>query len=168
MASNNAEPSASYKNLDGSRLGRHCRKRWEASAKAGRSSRIVGTAVVCITSPIEPRALLSTRASSLVLLGEFLDVRFSMRIEARLVAFRPGGSLIGAVDTPIGTATLQHGAHIHAELLDGWPSEEPVAGVGLIDTQTGLEHHGMGDHRIVIRVGIFSDVQVLLHRPAGV
>src|SRR4051794_772267 len=107
-------------------------------------------------------------ASSLVLLGEFLGMRFSVGIEARLVTHRPCRSLSGSVDAPVGTATLQYGAHIQTELLDGGPAEEPVAAVDLEDEQTGLQHHGMGDHRIVIRVGIFTDVEILLHPPPRV
>src|SRR5439155_12252407 len=75
-----------------------------------------------------------------VLFGQHLRLRFSVRIEPRLLAFRPGCSLLRAADLPIGTAALQHGAQVEAQFLHRRPAEEPVAVVDLVDTQAGLEH----------------------------
>ena len=51
-------------------------------------------------------------SSGSVLFREHLRPRFSVRKELRLLALRPGGSLLRAADVPIGTAALQHGAQI--------------------------------------------------------
>src|ERR1700687_3287699 len=68
----------------------------------------------------------------------------------------------------IATATLQHGAQVKAQLLHRRPAEEPVAVVDLVDTQAGLEHQRVRDHRIVMRVGVFRDVEILLQFARGV
>src|SRR5258708_3330942 len=67
----------------------------------------------------------------------------------RLVAIRPGGSLLGAVDVPIGTAALQHGAQVEPQFFHRRPAEKPVTVVDLVDTQARLEHQRVRDHRIV-------------------
>src|SRR5262249_19190026 len=56
-------------------------------------------------------------------------------LRARLLALRPGCLLLRATDIPIGTAALQHGAQVKAQLLHRRPAEEPVAIVDLADTQ---------------------------------
>src|SRR4029453_14222148 len=109
------------------------------------------------------RGIVDMRASLLVLFGQGLCLCFSVRIETRLLALRPGCSLFAAADVPVGTAALQHGAQIHAQLLHRRPAEEPVAVVDLEDTQAGLEYQRVRDHRIVMRVGVFRDVEILLH-----
>jgi Response regulator receiver domain len=44
----------------------------------------------------------------------------------------------------------------------------PVAVVDLVDAQAGLEHERVRDHRIVVRVGVFRDVEIPLHPAPGV
>src|SRR3954467_12583228 len=121
---------------------------------------------VTIALPPRPSRLICSSGS--LLFGQYLSVRFSVRIEAGLVALRPGSSLLGATDVPIGTAALQHGAQVEAQLLRRRPAEEPVPLVDLVDSQPGLEHQGVRDHRIVVRVGVLRDVEILLQLAAGV
>src|SRR5437868_11909987 len=64
--------------------------------------------------------------SGSVLFGQRLRLSFSVRIETRLLALRPGCSLLRAADVPIGTAALQYGAQVEAQLLHRRPAEEPV------------------------------------------
>src|SRR5437899_9007117 len=68
-----------------------------------------------------------------VLFGERLRLRFSVRKETRLLALCPGLSLLRAADVPIGTAALQRGAQVEAQLLHRRPAEEPIAIVDLVD-----------------------------------
>src|SRR5437899_11495265 len=79
-----------------------------------------------------------------VLFGERLRLRFSVRKETRLLALRPGCSLLRAADVPIGTAALQHGAQVKAQLLHRRPAEEPVPIVDLVDTPARLRR-GAGE-----------------------
>src|SRR6202040_1425633 len=88
--------------------------------------------------------------------------------ETRLLALRPSSSPLRTADIPIGSATLQHGAQVEAQLLHRRPAEEPVTVVNLVDAQARLEHQRVRDHRIVMRVGIFRDVEIFLHFAPGV
>ena len=49
-----------------------------------------------------------------------------------------------------------------------WAAQEPVADVDVVDDQPWLEHDRVGDHRVVVGVGVLGDVEVLLHLAAGV
>ena len=52
-----------------------------------------------------------------VLFGQYLRLCIAVRIETCPLALRPGGSLLRATDVPIGTAALQHGAQVEAQLF---------------------------------------------------
>src|SRR5712664_2777961 len=99
----------------------------------------------------------------LLLLGKDLGVALAVRIEARLVALLPGSLQLRLTGVPVGPAALQDGAQVVAQLFDGGPAEEPVAHVDLVDAQARLEHERVRDHRVVVRVGVLGDVEVLLH-----
>src|SRR3954463_7506990 len=83
-------------------------------------------------------------------------------IKAGLVATRPGCPLARTFDIPVGAASLEDRAQIETQLLDGRPAKEPVAVVDLVDAQAGLEHQRVGDHGIVMRVGVFLDLEIFL------
>jgi hypothetical protein len=89
-------------------------------------------------------------------------------METRPVTFVPARSLRVARDVPVRTAALQHRAQVEAQLLDGRPAEKPLAVVDLVDTQTGFEHHRVRDHRIVRRIRVLRDVEILLHLASGI
>src|SRR5882672_6616288 len=97
-----------------------------------------------------------------LLLGKHARPRFPVRMERCLLAFRPGGSLLRAADVPIGTASLEDGAQVVAQFLHCRSAEKPIAVVDLVDTQAGLEYQRVGNHRIVMRVGVFRNVEILL------
>jgi hypothetical protein len=46
---------------------------------------------------------------------------------------------------------------------EGWPAEEPVAVVDLINDKTGFKDDRVGDHGIVERISVFSNVEILLN-----
>src|SRR5712692_7246329 len=110
-----------------------------------------------------PAATVHALCFSSLLLGKDFGVALAVRIEARLVALRPGCLQLRLAEVPVGPAALQDGAQVVAQLFDGGPAEEPVAHVDLVDAQARLEHERVRDHRVVVRVGVLGDVEVLLH-----
>src|SRR4051812_1220961 len=100
--------------------------------------------------------------SSSFLFGEYLRVGLSVRVEIRLLVICPCCSLVRAADVPVGTAALEHGTQVEAQFFDCWPTEEPIAVVDLVDAEPWLEHHGVRDHRVVIRVRVLRDVEIFL------
>ena len=98
----------------------------------------------------------------LVLFAQGLGVRFAVRIKEFLSALLPRRFEFGRCDIPIRPAFLGDSAEILAEILQSRPAPEPVAVVNLMDDQTGLEHDRVGNHRIVERICVLGDVEVLL------
>jgi hypothetical protein len=99
----------------------------------------------------------------LILFTESFGVSFAVRIEEFLAALLPSCSEVGRCDVPIRPAFLGYGAEVLTELLQGRPTEKPVAIVDLINDKAGLEDNHMRDHRIVEGIGIFGDIEILLH-----
>jgi hypothetical protein len=50
----------------------------------------------------------------------------------------------------------------------GGPPPEPIAVIDAVDDESWLEHERVRNHRIVLRVGILRDVEVLLNGSLGV
>src|ERR1041384_3467200 len=70
------------------------------------------------------------------------------------------------------TLVLEPGLRVYKIYNGYWffgrPTEEPVSVVDLVDTQARLEHQRVRDHRIVMRVGVCRDVEILLQLAPGV
>jgi hypothetical protein len=98
----------------------------------------------------------------LIPLTESLDVGFVVRIEEFFATLLPRRSQLRRCDVPVWPALLADGTEILAEIFHYWPAEEPVAVVDLVNDQTGLEDNDVRDHRIVVRVRVFGDVEILL------
>src|ERR1700719_149144 len=107
--------------------------------------------------------VLLTRTPLLILFTESLGVSFAVRIEEFLAASLPSCSEVGRCDVPIRPTFLGYGAEVLTELLQGRPTEKPVAIVDLINDKAGLEDNHMRDHRIVEGIGILGDIEILLH-----
>src|SRR5450755_2328943 len=74
-----------------------------------------------------------SRGCGSLLFGQQLGLRFSVRKETHGLALCPARPLLGAADVPVGSATLQYGAQVQAQLLlHRRPPEEPVAVVDLV------------------------------------
>src|SRR5690348_1213011 len=115
--------------------------------------------MLCFAAALRwPRGPARVRTHGSVLFGEYLGLRFSVRIEVRLVSSGPGSALLRALDVPIGTATPKHCAQVESKLFHRGPAEEPISIVDLVNTQARLEHQGVRDHRIMVRIGVFRDV----------
>src|ERR1700732_473729 len=93
--------------------------------------------------------VLLTRTPLLILFTESLGVSFAVRIEEFLAALLPSCSEVGRCDVPIRPAFLGYGAEVLTELLQGRPTEKPVAIVDFINDKPGLKDNHMRDHWIV-------------------
>src|ERR687883_498375 len=71
-------------------------------------------------------------------------------------------------NVPVGSALLENGTQVPAQLFHRPAAEEPVAHVDLGNDQTRLEHKRVRDHGIVGRIGVFSDIKILLNDTPGV
>jgi hypothetical protein len=74
----------------------------------------------------------------------------------------------GRCDVPVRPAFLEHGTQVLAELLQRRPPKKPIAVVDLVNDKTRFKHDHMGDHGVVIGVGIFRYVEILLDYAPGV
>ena len=110
--------------------------------------------------------LVAVRRVCLILFAESLEIGFAIRIEEFLAALPPRLFEFGRRDVPVRTAFPGHRAQVLAKFLQSWPAKEPVAVVDFIHDETGLEDDCVRDHRVVSRVGVFGDVEILLnHAP---
>jgi hypothetical protein len=96
------------------------------------------------------------------LFAEGLGVGFAVGVEEVFAAFFPCGFHFWCGDVPVGAAFLCDGAEIVAEIFHGGAAEVPVAVVDLVNDEAGLENDDVRDHRIVVGVSVFGDVEVLL------
>jgi ketosteroid isomerase-like protein len=105
----------------------------------------------------------AVRTSLLVLFTESLHVCFAVRIEKLLAALLPCNFEFGRCDVPVWTALLGNGTQVLAKIFRRGSTEEPVAHVNLVNDKTRLEHKRVRDHRIVVRIGVFSDIEIFLN-----
>ncbi len=62
----------------------------------------------------------------------------------------------------------RHGAQVVPEVADRRPPPKPLAVIDAVDDEPRLEHERMRDHRIMLRVSVLRDVEVLLNGSLGV
>ena len=98
----------------------------------------------------------------LILFRKSLGERFAVRIEQFLATLLPRGFEFGRCDIPVRPTFFDNDAQILAEIFHGGPTKEPVAHVDLVNDKTGLEHNRVRNHRIVERIGVLGDVEILL------
>src|SRR3954471_8316754 len=89
-------------------------------------------------------------------------------VEARVVARVPGLPQSGRAQVPVGSDLAGDVAQVVPEVVEGGAPPEPVAVVYAMDDEAGPEHDGVGNHRVVVRVGVLLDVEVLLDDAPGV
>src|ERR1700722_18992469 len=106
-----------------------------------------------------PRA--GARASLLLGLGEDLRVALAVWIEAGLFSLGPRFTKRRVGEVPVRAALLRDGPEVAPQLLDRGAPEEPVADVDLVHDQARLEHDRVRHHRVVGRVGVLRDVEIL-------
>src|ERR1700719_2406109 len=66
-------------------------------------------------------------------------------------------------DVPVRTAFLQHSTQVLPKLFDGRSAKKPVAVIDLAYNETRFEDDNMRNHRIVLGVRVFGDVEILLN-----
>jgi len=96
-------------------------------------------------------------------LGRFRIGSLAPPVEMRVVARIPGLTESRSAQIPVGAALARHGSQVVPEVYDRWAAPEPVAVVDTVNQETGLEHERVRNHRVVLRVSVFLDVEVLLH-----
>src|SRR5258705_11371656 len=99
----------------------------------------------------------------LFLLPKHLPVGLAIGIKAIMFTPFPSRFQFGPTDVPVRTAFLQHSTQVLPKLFDGRSAKKPVAVVDLEYNETRFEDDDMGNHRIVLGVGVLGDVEVLLN-----
>src|ERR1700686_2975400 len=84
-------------------------------------------------------------------------------IKALMLTAFPSGFQFGPSDIPIRTSLLQHGTQVLPKFFDGRPAKKPVAVKDLEYNEIRLQDNDMGDHKILLGVCIFGDVEILLN-----
>src|SRR5581483_5889811 len=84
-------------------------------------------------------------------------------MESRQVARVPRLAKSGGAEVPVGADLAHYGPQVVPEVNDRRPPPKPIAVIDAVYNQTRLEHESVRNHRIVLRVGIFRDVQVFLN-----
>src|SRR5712672_2431224 len=92
----------------------------------------------------------------LLLLPKHLPVSLAIGIKAALFTSFPSGFQFGLSNIPVRTAFLQHSTQVLPKLFNGRSAKKPVAVVDFEYNETRFEDDDMGDHRIVLGVGVFS------------
>src|SRR5579872_4328412 len=74
----------------------------------------------------------------------------------------------GRGKVPVGTHPAEDVTQVLPEVGGGRTTPEPVAVVDFVDDEARLQHKRMGNHGVVKRVGVLSNIQVLLYLTTGV
>src|ERR1700683_2304015 len=89
-------------------------------------------------------------------------------MEGREVARVPSLAEPRGTQIPVGADLASHGPQVVPEIDDIRPPPEPIAVIDAVDDESWFEHECVRNHRIMLRVGILRDVEVLLNRSFGV
>src|SRR5947209_18638936 len=89
-------------------------------------------------------------------------------VEVREVAGIPRFVQPGSAEIPVRADLARGGTQVLPQLREGRPAPEPVAVVDAVDDESRLEHQRVRNHRVVRRIGVLLDVEVLLHGPLGI
>src|ERR1700744_4840840 len=115
-------------------------------------------------SPVAPNNTNTVGPGSSVAITGTLLAPLVPAVEGGVVAGVPRRAQPGRAEIPVRAALAHRRTQVAPEIVDRRPPPEPVAVVDAVHDQSRLEHQGVRDHRIVVRVGVLLDVQVLLDR----
>jgi hypothetical protein len=104
----------------------------------------------------------------LILLAERLSVGLAVGIKQFLATLLPGGPQFRRCDIPIWTTLLRDGSKVLTKIFKRGAAEEPIPVVDLVYDQPRFQHDNVGNHRIVVGVGVFGNVEIFLNRSSGV
>src|SRR5713101_7626462 len=118
-----------------------------------------------ISLAIEERAsdVIAKSLSKSFTVPKHLPDGLAIGIKAVMFALFPSGFQFGASDVPVRAVLPQHGTQVLPKLFDGRPAKKPVAVIDLEYNQTWFEDDDIRDHRIVLGVRVFGDVEVFLN-----
>jgi hypothetical protein len=100
--------------------------------------------------------------------GKHLLLDSAIRVGALFVTLLPLLAHFRGVDLEVGAYTARDVAQVLVEFPSGRTSPVPVAVIDLVDLETRLEHEGVRNHRVVVRVRVLLDAEVLLDDALGV
>ena len=80
----------------------------------------------------------------------------------------PRSFQLGPGDVPVRPALPGDHAQILPKFLHGRSAEVPIAIIDLVDDKTRFKHNDVRDHRIVLRISVLGDVQLLLNDAARI
>src|SRR3954454_13846007 len=83
-------------------------------------------------------------------------------VEQRVVTGVPRGAQSGRGEIPGAADLTRDVSEVTPQLARRRPAPKSVAVVDTMDDQARRQHEGVGDHRVVIRVGVLLDVEVAL------
>ena len=86
-------------------------------------------------------------------------------VEMRKVARIPRLAERWFAQVPVWADFLSHGTQVVPKIENRRTTPEPVAVIDAVDYETRLEYERMRDHRIVLRVGVLLNLEVLLNLP---
>src|ERR1700682_71600 len=109
------------------------------------------------------RRIIQRDYRSLLLLSKHLPVGLAIGIKAIMFTPFPSGLQFGLSDVPVRTPFPQHSTQVLPKLCDGRSAKKPVAVVDLEYYETRFEDDDMRDHRIVLGVRVFGNVEILLN-----
>src|SRR5215472_7692858 len=89
-------------------------------------------------------------------------------VERREISRIPCLAESRSAQIPVRTDFPRHGAQVVPKIDDRRPTPEPVAVIDAVDREARLEHERVWDHRVVLGIGVFLDVEVLLNLPLRV
>ena len=73
-----------------------------------------------------------------------------------------------ACDIPIRSALLENGAQVLTQISERRAAEKPIAIVDLVHDEARFQNDYGRNHRIVFCIGVFCDVEILLHDSPGI
>src|SRR6266581_5108871 len=79
-----------------------------------------------------------------------------------LIAF-PACAYLRVGKIPVWSHLARHLSQVLPQILCRRSSPKPVAIINLVDDQTWLQHERMGNHWIVMWIGVLLNIKVLLH-----
>src|SRR6266851_4412064 len=85
----------------------------------------------------------------------------------KLVPFAPlpGGTHLRSADVPVGAEPTRDVAEVRPQLGNRRPAPKPITIVNLVDLGPWLQDQRVRDHRVIRRIGVLLDVQVVLDHP---
>src|SRR5271163_593245 len=113
----------------------------------------------CFTAKCQKKALLFLRCNR----GIFRTGLLVPPVETREVTRIPCLAESRSTQIPVWADFTRHGAQVVPKIDDRWTPPEPVAVIDAVNHEARLEHERIRDHRIVLGVGVFLDVEILLN-----